>query len=224
MENLIRRIENNLLPLLSTKTEKEDLNKILTSLPVINRKYFTRLEAEAYLDTALPIGFKQTISQPSTVVRMLILAKLKNRQKVLEIGTGSGWNASLIGYLVYPGSVLSLDIVPQLVTEAKQNLEKLKASLSLENSKRLNKISFKELNIFNKIDDWPEKYNRIIITAGINQDQEILIFDLAQHLLLEKGILICPYTQGPLLVIQKENGTISKKYTLENYVFVPLLS
>ena len=48
----------------------------------------------AYIDAPLPIGEGQTISQPSTVARMLLLAELQERDDVLEIGTGSGWNTA----------------------------------------------------------------------------------------------------------------------------------
>ena len=54
------------------------------------------------------------ISQPSTVTRVLMLAELSPGHGLLEIGFGSGWNARLIAYLVYPGKVASAETVPEL--------------------------------------------------------------------------------------------------------------
>ena len=84
---------------------------ILKAMFMIDRKDFIsqNIIEYAYVDEALPIEKSQTISQPSTVARMLQLLQLKSGDKVLEVGTGSGWNACLIGYLIgEKGSVLSL--------------------------------------------------------------------------------------------------------------------
>ena len=77
----------------------ENEKNILKAMREIDRSRF--INSGAYLDTALPIGEGQTISQPSTVARMLQLLDLKKGDKVLEIGSGSGWNASLVGVLVF---------------------------------------------------------------------------------------------------------------------------
>ena len=95
-----------------------DSSHILEAMTKIDRAFFADNKS-AYLDTALPIGQGQTISQPSTVARMLMLAKVKKGDKVLEIGAGSGWNACLLGYIVKPGEILSVDISEKLVENAK---------------------------------------------------------------------------------------------------------
>ena len=221
-ERLLKSVRNNLLYLASSKKEKENLEHIIETIKVVDRIFFVRDKDDAYFDNALSIGYNQTISQPSTVARMLMLAELESRKTLLELGAGSGWNASLAGFLIYPGKVLSLDIVPQLVERAVENLNSLKNSMDFEERKKLDNIEFRVLNIFKELDTWQERYDRIIITAGINQAQEDLILQLAEELLLENGILVCPYTYGPLIILKKEEGRIRKDTTSEQYVFVPL--
>ena len=222
-EHLLKEVKNNLLYLAGSKKEKENLEHIIEAIRVVDRFFFVQDKEDAYLDTALSIGYNQTISQPSTVARMLMLAELENGKSLLELGAGSGWNASLAGFLTYPGKVLSLDIVPQLIEKARGNLNSLKDSMDYEKRKKLDNIEFGILNIFKQLDTWRERYDRIIITAGISQAQESLILQLAEELLLEKGILVCPHTYGPLIILKKEDGRIIKDTTREQYVFVPLL-
>ncbi len=222
-ERLLKSVRGNLLYLATGKIEKKYLERIIEAIEVVDRIFFVRDKEEAYFDTALSIGFNQTISQPSTVARMLMLAKLESGKNLLELGAGSGWNASLAGYLIYPGKVLSLDIVPQLIDKAVENLNSLRDYLNYEERKKLSNIEFRVLNIFKELDTWQERYDRIIITAGINLSQEYLIAQLAEKMLLEKGILVCPYTYGPLIILKKEEGRIIRDTTMEQYVFVPLL-
>ncbi len=222
-ERLLKSVRGNLLYLATGKIEKKYLERIIEAIEVVDRIFFVRDKEEAYFDTALSIGYNQTISQPSTVARMLMLAKLESGKNLLELGAGSGWNASLAGYLIYPGKVLSLDIVPQLIDKAVENLNSLRDYLNYEERKKLSNIEFRVLNIFKELDTWQERYDRIIITAGINLSQEYLIAQLAEKMLLEKGILVCPYTYGPLIILKKEEGRIIRDTTMEQYVFVPLL-
>jgi protein-L-isoaspartate(D-aspartate) O-methyltransferase len=222
-EILSKNVRNNILYLAASKKEKEYLDRISNAIKIIDRQFFVKNKNDAYIDTALPIGYSQTISQPSTVARMLMLANPETGNNLLELGSGSGWNASLAGYIVYPGKVTSMDIIPELIREARKNLDELKVHLNFEDRKRLNYIQFKNYNILKKLDKLQERYNRIIITAGITREQENIIYQLADKALAEKGILVCPHIQGPLIVLKRENGKITKNTTLENYVFVPLI-
>src|SRR3990167_5348771 len=98
--------------------------KILDVIKKIDRKNFMeKNKSFAYLDQAIPIGHGQTISQPSTVARMLSLLELKKTDEVLEIGTGSSWNATLLGYL--SKKVLTLEIVPELAKISQEKIKKL---------------------------------------------------------------------------------------------------
>jgi protein-L-isoaspartate(D-aspartate) O-methyltransferase len=98
---------------------------VLDALRRVPRHLFvpTRVEAESYEDRALPIGHGQTISQPYIVAAMTELASLKGGEKVLEIGTGSGYQAAVLAEIA--GSVYSIEIVPELAQEARTRLKRL---------------------------------------------------------------------------------------------------
>jgi protein-L-isoaspartate(D-aspartate) O-methyltransferase len=81
------------------------------------------LREEAYSDRPLPIGFGQTISQPYIVALMLQALELGGRERVLEIGTGSGYQAALLGLLAT--DVYSVEIIPELATTARREIEGL---------------------------------------------------------------------------------------------------
>ena len=183
--------------------------KILDAIDKIDRIRFVLDDSKdkAYLDSAMPILKGQTISQPSTVARMISLLKLKKGDSVLDIGTGSGWNASLISYIVNPGRVLSLEIHKDLINNSRDNIKEL----NLENLEIKNK-NFKKIK---------EKFDKIIFSAGILKKD--IIIDFAKTNLKENGILVCPYRSGPLIIIKKIKSKIKKEYTKEEYVFVPLL-
>lgn len=189
---------------------------ILDAMDTVDRKYF--IDHHPYVDTALSIGHGQTISQPSTVARVLMLAELAPGHDVLEIGFGSGWNACLIAYLVYPGKVTSAEIVPELVTLARENLERVKQHIDV--GERLNGLEIIQENIFQT----PRgSYDRIIATAGVSPDSVSKIEILADRLLKEKGLVVCPYQRGPMMVLRKRDGEVTTQFTQEQYAFVPLI-
>lgn len=185
-------------------------DRILKAMKKIDRKDFMDTNKEfAHVDNAMPIGYGQTISQPSTVARMLQLLQLKCRDKVLEIGTGSGWNAFLISYLVKPGQVKSLEIVGELAEKSKERIRKL----GIKNIE-IEEKDFRKLN---------EKFDKIIFTAGILQEQENIIRDYANKHLRDGGILVCPRQSGRLMIFKKMGGVVKESWTDEEYVFVPLV-
>lgn len=220
-EMLLEDVENYLLSFVKTKNDQEKAQDILNAIKYVDREFYVK--DHPYIDSAIPIGNGQTISQPSTVARMLMLANLKAKEKVLELGAGSGWSASLIGYIIYPGQVLSLDIISDLILKAKKNRANLQRNVNMGIKRRLEHIEFREENILTKLDTWEEKYDKIIITAGIRQEQKDLIYKLANELLNNKGKLICPTTKGPIIIFEKINGEMKYDYTKEEYQFVPLL-
>lgn len=84
------------------------------------------MQKDAYRDYPLHIGFGQTISQPTTAVIMTELLDVKSGQKVLEIGTGSGWQSALLSRLVgSKGKVFTIEVIPELAEFARKNLGKL---------------------------------------------------------------------------------------------------
>ena len=135
-------------------------DRVIEAMSKVNRKNFMPegLKEKAYLDAAMPIGYGQTISQPSTVARMLSLLELKEGDRVLEIGTGSGWNAVLISCLIGKGKVISLEKYDELIEQAGERIKELK----IENIK-IAKKDFRNLK---------DRFDKIIFTAGISSGQE----------------------------------------------------
>jgi protein-L-isoaspartate(D-aspartate) O-methyltransferase len=98
---------------------------VLNAMRQIPRHKFVGadLQARAYEDCALPIGGHQTISQPYIVALSLELAEIDPDDKVLEIGTGSGYQAALLGLLA--GSVYTIEFIPDLAKQARARLSAL---------------------------------------------------------------------------------------------------
>jgi protein-L-isoaspartate(D-aspartate) O-methyltransferase len=162
----------------------------------------------AYEDNPLPIGYDQTISQPFIVAYMTEIAKPAKWKKVLEIGTGSGYQAAVLAEIV--DSVFTIEILPGLAKQA---------------TLRLAKMGYK--NIFTKQGDgyigWKEHapYDIIIVTAADDHIPQPLIDQLA-----ENGWLVMPIgspsSAQQLVLATKKNGKIDKR-KLEMVRFVPLL-
>jgi len=183
--------------------------KILEAMSFVDRKDFVDGDF-VYEDVALSIGSGQTISQPSTVARMLQLLELKDGDKVLEIGAGSSWVSCLIDYLVGEnGSVLGLEIINSLVSLSRRRIR----SLGFRNVKILKKD-------FRKVEGY---FDKIIFSAGIFLKQEKFIEDFAREHLISGGILVCPCREGPLIIFRKTNEGIQRSFSKEDYVFVKLV-
>src|SRR6266567_5067354 len=90
----------------------------------VPREAFVRPEdrAAAYQDVPLPIGSAQTISAPSMIAIMLEEARLKPGERVLEIGTGSGYHAALLAAIVGPGNVVTIERLPDVAAWGRSNL------------------------------------------------------------------------------------------------------
>jgi protein-L-isoaspartate(D-aspartate) O-methyltransferase len=162
--------------------------------------------ASAYEDHPLPIGHGQTISQPYIVALMTELCNLDGDEKVLEIGTGSGYQAAILSLLAK--EVYSIEIVEPLGKSARLKLAELGYH-----------------NIFIKIGDgyqgWPEKapFDVILLTASPPTIPQSLIDQLG-----EGGILVAPegdYSQE-LVTITKHKGTVTKK-SITYVRFVPMI-
>ena len=164
----------------------------------------------AHLDEPLPIPAGQTVSAPHMVAIMLELAELKPGMNVLEIGTGSGWNAALISELVRT-DVYTIERIPELVEFARRNLE-------LAGAKNVHVIPGDGTLGF------PPKapYDRIIVTAGAPDIPKPLLEQLKPG-----GKLIIPVGsyhlwQDLLEVIKLEDGSIKVK-NRGGVAFVPLI-
>jgi protein-L-isoaspartate(D-aspartate) O-methyltransferase len=101
--------------------------RIIDAFHKIDRANFVPKESrdEAYEDYPLPIGYGQTISQPSTVAFMFELLQPQEGNKILDIGSGSGWTTALLAQIVGPrGRVFGIELVPELVKFGQGNLAK----------------------------------------------------------------------------------------------------
>ena len=99
--------------------------RVLAAMGHVPRHEFLppSLRARAYIDHPLPIGDSQTISQPFIVAFMTEILKLKPEDRVLEIGTGSGYQAAVLSVLV--SKVFTIEIIPELAGRAKADLKRL---------------------------------------------------------------------------------------------------
>jgi protein-L-isoaspartate(D-aspartate) O-methyltransferase len=197
--------------------------KVLSAMLKVPREKFAPKihQLSAYADGPIPIGFGQTISQPYTVAFMTdLLIDLTSRKekkdyksfKVLEIGTGSGYQAAVLSHLVY--EVYTIEIIKELAEKAKV---------------KLNKLGYKNVFVREGSGEWgwPEKspFDAIIITAGINENvPEALIKQLKIG-----GDLVVPVGEGYDKVMTKftkfkNNKTKRlKKETFGIFHFVPFV-
>lgn len=99
--------------------------KVISAMAKVPREEFVPLEYKphAYIDSPLPIGYDQTISQPFIVALMTYLIDLKGGEKVLEIGTGSGYGAAVLAEI--SKEVYTIEIIEGLADSAKERLAKL---------------------------------------------------------------------------------------------------
>jgi protein-L-isoaspartate(D-aspartate) O-methyltransferase len=128
----------------------------------------------AYMDYPLPIGLNQTISQPTTVMKMLSLLELEPSHRVLEVGAGSGYNAALLGQLC--AEVVTLECRPELVDLARRNL----AQAQLEN------VEVRHSDGKGGASD-KAPFDRVIVTAAAGQFPSELWGQLR-----EGGVLVVP--------------------------------
>ena len=164
----------------------------------------------AYRDTPLSIGRNQTISQPSTVVAMTEALDVKKGQKILEIGTGSGWQAAILSYLVgEKGFVYTVEVIKELAEFAEKNIKKF----GIKNIKVLVKdgsLGLKE----------EAPFDRIIVTAAAPDVPKPYLDQLKVN-----GIIVIPvgnlYLQE-MLIVKKLKNKVEKK-SIGNFMFVPLV-
>ncbi len=181
--------------------------RVMESLP---RHEFVPEEAraDAYADRPVPIGYGQTISQPFIVALMTDLLRTRPDDTVLEIGTGSGYQAAVLGALVR--RVHSIEIVPELGRAAARRLARLGHA-----------------NVATRVGDgyygWPEAapFDAIVVTAAASHIPPPLVRQLKPG-----GRMIIPvgshYSVQYLTVVEKRaDGTVSTRQVLP-VLFVPL--
>ncbi|QQG66927.1 protein-L-isoaspartate(D-aspartate) O-methyltransferase [Desulfobulbus oligotrophicus] len=183
--------------------------RVLDAMRTVPRHLFVEdaIQSQAYSDFPLPIGSGQTISQPYIVALMTMALQLTGSEKILEIGTGSGYHAAILSRLCQ--KVYTVERLDALVSRARKIFDRLRYH-----------------NIVSRIDDgtegWPSEapFDRIIVTAGGPRIPTPLIDQLA-----DPGRLIMPVggqEVQELQVADKRDGDI-KITTIEHVRFVDLI-
>lgn len=158
-------------------------------------------------DAALPIGYGQTNSQPSTVRAMLDLLAVEPGQRVLDVGCGSGWTTALLGDLVGPeGEVVGVEIVPELVTWGRENL----AAYDLP----WTRIEQARDGVLGVPEDGP--YDRVLVSAEATRLPLALVDQLVVG-----GLLVVP-VKGRMTVVRRTAGEPEVTHA-GWYSFVPLV-
>ena len=219
----------NKTQLLQSLKEKSFSEDIITAFSKVHRESFIpkALEEKAYEDTALPIGYSQTISQPYTIAEMLSLLELKKGQKalknhgflapqkqevfkVLEIGSGCGYVLALLSEIVgEKGEVYGIELIKELVESSKTNLK-----------------NYRNIKIYNKngAEGLEEKspFDRILISAAIDKIPLALVKQLK-----ENSIIIAPinsiYGGSSLTSFQKSKDKLIIKKEIPGFIFVPFV-
>ena len=159
-----------------------------------------------YNDEPLPIGYGQTISQPYTVAFMLELLHARVGDNILDIGSGSGWTTALLSQIVGDkGSVLGIEIIPELVEFGQKNL----AKYAIANVKITNVNKYK----------FPHKptLDKILVSASAQTLPEKYLKALKPN-----GALVIPIQNSIFKITKTKSGKIEKEEHL-GFVFVPLI-
>ena len=182
---------------------------VLSAMEKVPREDFvpTALRQHAYENASLPIPMDQTISQPYVVARMTSALALTGRERVLEVGTGSGYQAAILTFLCR--RVYTVERLRPLLVEAENRIRALRIS-----------------NITFRLGDgslgWPETapFDRIILTCGCTKVPDALLNQLKIG-----GIMVAPVGDGrdqQLVVITRTENDFAKDYILP-VRFVPLV-
>ena len=183
-------------------------SRVLTAMAKVPREEFVTPDSRAasYEDGPLPIGYGQTISQPYIVAFMTEQLRLKPSDRVLEIGTGSGYQAAILAELV--SEVYSIEIVEPLAKNAEPTLQRL---------------GYKNVRV--KIGDgykgWPEEapFDAIIVTCAPDKVPQPLVDQLK-----DGGRMVIPVGERfaqELYLLEKKNGQLKQSATLP-VRFVPM--
>jgi len=184
--------------------------RVLAAMAKVPREEFVPPDSRAasYEDGPLPIGYGQTISQPYIVAFMTEQVRPKPSDRVLEVGTGSGYQAAILAELV--SEIYSIEIVEPLAKSAEATLQRL---------------GYKNVHV--KVGDgykgWPEKgpFDAIIVTCAPDKVPQPLVDQLK-----DDGRMVIPVGERfaqQLYLLEKKNGQLKQSATLP-VRFVPMTS
>ncbi len=155
-ENLIKHLDHEIAD-----------KRVIEAIRRVPRESFVppQIQQVAYDDRPLSIGFGQTISQPFIVALMVQALELSGHEKVLELGTGSGYEAAILAELA--SRVVTVEYIPELAESARRVLDELG-------------YSNVEVHVANRVLGWPEEapYEAIIVSAGAPSVPDVLVEQL----------------------------------------------
>ena len=188
--------------------------RVLAAMRWAPREWFlpSHLATDAYNDAPLPIGNGQTISQPYVVALMTERLEPKRTQRILEIGTGSGYQTAILAYLAASGKIFTVERLPDLLVEAEERFRRLGLT-----------------NIETRLGDgaagWAEEapFDRIIVAAAAPRIPEPLTSQLAPG-----GRLVIPVgdlsSQELVILERPTGGERLVQHQAGGVRFVPLIS
>ncbi len=183
--------------------------QIIEAFETIDRKNFILedFRDHIYIDRPLPIGKDQTISQPSTVAFMLEHLEPQKGDKILDIGSGSGWTTALLCHIVGPeGSVIGLERHDELVERGRQNF----ARLDLPEHCRIEKAG-------EALGKPGKQFDKILVSASAEEIPEELFAQLKVG-----GIMVIP-VKNSIYRFKKLSDTKVEAQEYPGFVFVPLV-
>lgn len=185
--------------------------RVIEAMRSVPRERFIppALRRSAYDDRALDIGFGATISQPYVVARMSELLECRPHHRVLEIGTGSGYQAAILCRLA--GEVFSIEVIPELAERASAVL----SELGYSNVHVRNADGYK---------GWPEEapFDRVILTAAPTELPDALLEQLKPG-----GLLVAPVGElhrQELIVVEKHRDGRITESPVFPVLFVPMVT
>ena len=212
IKKLFRLNRNNEALIEELKIEGITENNVLYAIKKVPREIFVERQfiQQAYENIPLPIDCEQTISQPFVVAYMIACLNLKKTDKVLEIGTGSGFQTAILGHLCQ--EVFTIEIHGKLINKAKKRIAKL----------NLKNIIFK---LGNGAKGWQNQNKALFDAIIISAASEIIPAKLLENL-KNQGSLVMPKKKPSgnqkLLLVKKNNETYLEKELLD-VKFVPFI-
>ena len=183
---------------------------IIEAFRRVNRRDFLppALQADAAWNSPLPIGHRQTISQPLTVAFMLELLAPQSGDRVLDVGAGSGWTTALLAEIVGPsGGVYAVERIAELKNFGQQNVGKYNFS----------NVTFFCRDGHRGLPDHAP-FDRILVSAAARRVPPALRQQLANN-----GRMVIPTTDEDIRLIKKSASGTFKETRYPGFIFVPLV-
>ena len=212
IKKLFRLNRNNEALIEELKIEGITENNVLYAIKKVPREIFVERQfiQQAYENIPLPIDCEQTISQPFVVAYMIACLNLKKTDKVLEIGTGTGYQTAILSHLCQ--EVFTIEVHDNLIKKAKKRIAKL----------NLKNIIFK---LGNGAKGWQNQNKALFDAIIISAASEIIPAKLLENL-KNQGSLVMPKKKPSgnqkLLLVKKNNETYLEKELLD-VKFVPFI-